>query len=271
MRNQRLAHSAFVTFLALAITPAYALDLGGLTDKINNLKNVVTETATPATSAPVATTSTAGGSGLSLANFSNKDQIGSLRQALTQSANTAVSNLSKKDGYLGNDKVRIPLPESLESTANAMRRIGLGKYSDELVTSMNRAAEAAAPEAKALLLDAIKKMSVADAKSILTGGNNAATQYFRSNTEPSLKSKFKPIINKAMQKVNIAEKFDRVSRSADKYALRDIQYEKIDDYITRKAIDGLFLAIAEKEAAIRANPMEATGDLAKKVFSAIRP
>jgi len=136
----------------------------------------------------------AGASALDLSGFSNQDQVTSLKQALTQGAETAVKNLAKENGYLGNDKVRIPLPDSLQKVGGALHRLGMGKYADELVTSMNRAAEAAVPEAKTLLTGAVKKMTVKDAKDILTGSDDAATQYFRNNTEIALAGKFKPII-----------------------------------------------------------------------------
>jgi hypothetical protein len=207
---------------------------------------------------------------LDLSSFSNKDQIGSLKQALTQGAETAVSNLAKENGYLGNDKVRIPLPDSLQKADKAMRKFGMGKYSDELITAMNRAAEAAVPEAKTLLVGAIKKMTVADAKGILTGGDDAATRYFRKNTETALTGKFKPIVGKAMQKVKLAEKYDQFAGKGEELGLVDKRDAKLDDYVTRKAMDGLFLMMAEQEKAIRANPLEATGSLAKKVFSAIK-
>jgi len=209
-------------------------------------------------------------SALDLSSLSNKDQVGSLKQALIQGAETAVKNLAKENGYLGNDKVRIPLPESLQKADGLLRKFGMGKYADELVTSMNRAAEAAVPEAKNLLVSAVKKMTVADAKSILTGSDDAATQYFRKNTEVALTGKFKPIINKAMLKVKIAEKYDQFAGKGVNFGLVDERDAKLDDYITRKAMDGLFLMMAEQEKAIRANPLEATGSLARKVFSAIR-
>ncbi len=212
----------------------------------------------------------AGASALDLSGFSNKDQVASLKQALTQSAETAVKNLAKENGYLGNDKVRIPLPENLQKVAGALRRFGIGKYADELITSMNRAAEAAVPEAKILLAGAVRKMTVEDAKGILTGGDDAATQYFRNNTETALADKFKPIINKAMLKVKVAEKYDQFAGKGVKFGLVDERDARLDDYITRKAMDGLFLMMAEQEKAIRANPLEATGSLAKKVFSVLR-
>ena len=163
-----------------------------------------------------------------------------------------------------------PLPESLQKADGTLRKFGMAKYSDELITSMNRAAEAAVPEATTLLADAVRKMTVNDAKGILTGNVDAATQYFRTNTETALTDKFKPIVNKAMQSVKVAEKYDRFAGKGVKFGLVDKRDARLDDYITRKALDGLFLMMAEQEKAIRANPLEATSDLAKKVFSAIR-
>ena len=260
-------HLSFIPLLALCAS-AHAFDLGGLKDKLGNFGNTPAQpAAAPAPVAP-ATGNTAASSALSA--FSNKDQVGSLKQALTQGAETAVANLAKENGYLGNDKVRIPLPESLQKADSLMRQFGMGKYADELVTSMNRAAEAAVPEAKTLLVGAVKKMTVEDAKGILTGGNDAATQYFRKNTEAALTGKFKPIVNKSMQKVKLTEKYDQFAGKAAQYNLVDQQDARLDDYITRKAMDGLFLMMAEQEKAIRANPLEATGSLAKKVFSAIK-
>lgn len=209
-------------------------------------------------------------SALDLSSFSNKDQVASLKQALTQGAETAVRNLARENGYLGNDRVRIPLPQNLQKVDGMLRKFGMGKYADELITSMNHAAEAAVPEAKALLIGAVKKMTVEDAKGILTGGDDAATQYFRRNTETALAGKFKPIINRAMQKVKVAEKYDQFAGKGVKFGLVDERDARLDDYITRKALDGLFLMMVEQEKAIRANPLEATGSLAKKVFSVLR-
>ncbi|MDO9052624.1 MAG: DUF4197 domain-containing protein [Gallionella sp.] len=254
---------SFIPMLALCAS-AQAFDFGSLKDKLGNIAPAQ-PAAAPASVAP-ATNNAAS----ALAGFSNKDQVGSLKQALTQGAETAVANLAKENGYLGNDKVRIPLPESLKKAEGLMRQFGMGKYADELITSMNRAAEAAVPEAKTLLVGAVKNMTVADAKAILTGGNDAATQYFRKNTETALTGKFKPIVNKSMQKVKLAEKYDQFAGKGAQYGLVDQQDAKLDDYITRRAMDGLFLMMAEQEKAIRANPLEATGNLAKKVFSAIR-
>ncbi len=243
--------------LFLLSAPAGAFDLNDLKAKINDLSQ---QTASNGNSSQAS----------GLAQFTEREQIESLRQALSQGAETAVSNLARENGYLGNDKVRIPLPDNLQKADSTMRRLGLGKYSDELVTSMNRAAEAAVPEAKALLLTAVKNMTVTDAKNILLGKDDAATQYFRRNTETALGEKFKPVVSQSMQKVSLAQAYERFAGKGVKLGLIDASDADLEDYITRKALDGLFYMMAEQEKEIRAHPVQAVGDLAKKVFSAVR-
>jgi len=255
-----MRRSLVVVFLVLNVAlsaSAGAFDLNGFKTRLNDLTK-------PAASHPAAPARSG------LAQFSTQDQIESLRQALTQGAETSVSTLSRKDGFLGNSKVRIPLPDSLQKADRTLRRFGMGKYSDELITSMNRAAEAAVPEAKTLLVGAIKKMTVSDAKGILTGSDDAATKYFRKNTESALAARFKPIVGKAMKKVKLAGKYDRFAGKGAEFGLVDKRDANLEDYITRKAMDGLFLMMAEQEKAIRDHPSQATGDLAKKIFAAIR-
>jgi hypothetical protein len=237
--------------------PASAFDLNDLRSRLDELKQ-------PA-AAGVHAPKPAG-----IAQFSPQEQADSLRQALAQGAETAVANLAKENGYLGNPKVRIPLPEGLQKADGALRRFGMGKYADELVTSMNRAAEAAVPEAKTLLINAVKNMTVTDARNILLGNDDAATQYFRRNTETSLNERFKPIVAQSMQKVSVAQVYDRFAGKGAKLGLVNERDAHLDDYITRRALDGLFLMMAEQEKAIRANPLEATGNLARKVFSILR-
>lgn len=252
--------SLVVVFLVLSVAlsaSAGAFDLNGFKTRLNDLTK-------PAASHPAAPARSG------LAQFSTQDQIESLRQALTQGAKTSVSTLARKDGFLGNSKVRIPLPDNLQKADKAMRRFGMGKYSDELITSMNRAAEAAVPEAKTLLVGAIKKMTVSDAKGILTGSDDAATKYFRKNTESALAARFTPIVDRAMKKVKLAGKYDRFAGKGAEFGLVDKRDANLEDYITRKAMDGLFLMMAEQEKAIRDHPLQATGDLAKKIFAAIR-
>ena len=246
-----------ITLLIAAPLTANALDLGGLLDKLPQKQNA-------------ARGSSSHSSGSGLGQISNSDQISGLKQALTQGAETAVKSLAQKGGYLDNVKVRIPLPDKLQKVQNMMQKIGMGKYADDLVTSMNRAAEAAAPEAKDLLVDAAKKMTVTDAKNILTGPDDAATQYFRKSTETALTGKFKPIVSNAMKKVKLAETYDNFAGKGAQFGLIDQRDANLEDYITGKALDGLFLMMAEQEKAIRDNPLKAVGSLAQKVFSALK-
>lgn len=205
-----------------------------------------------------------------LDSLSNKDAVGGLKEALSQGAGKAVAALGKADGFLGNSQVRIPLPGNLEKVAGLMRRVGAGKQVDELETAMNRAAEAAVPEAKTLLVNSIKQMSVEDAKGILTGGDDAATQYFRRSTAAPLAEKFQPIVRKAVARVKLAEKYDQFAGKAAKYGLVKEADTHLDSYVTQKALDGLYLMIAEEEKALRQNPVGAAGSLAKKVFGLLR-
>jgi hypothetical protein len=206
---------------------------------------------------------------LSLDQLTNKDAVGGLKEALTQGAGKAVGSLGKTDGFLGNPKVKIPLPENLKKAEGLMRSLGMGKYADELEVSMNRAAEAAVPQAKALLVDAIRKMSVQDAKGILTGGDDAATQYFRRTTSAPLAGKFKPIVQQAMAKVKLAQKYDQFAGKAAGFGLIKEEDSHLDNYVTAKALDGLYLMIAEEEKVIRQDPVGAAGSLARKVFGAL--
>ena len=206
---------------------------------------------------------------LSLGDISNKDAVGGLKEALSQGATKAVATLGKQDGFLGNPRVKIPLPESLQKVEGLMRRFGKGKQADELVTSMNRAAESAVQEAKPLLLDAVKQMSVEDAKNILSGGDDAATRYFREKTEAPLTAKFLPIVRQATAKAQLAEKYDQFAGAGKRYNLVKEEDAKLENYVARKALDGMYLMIAEEERAIRQNPVTAAGGLAKKVFGAL--
>ena len=273
MLKKSLVASLIVTPLIFAQSVT-ALSLNDLKAKLNEATQQNAAPAAPAEpttpAAAPATSSTAPSAASIVTKFSTQDQVGSLRQALTQAAETAVSGLAKENGFLGNDKVRIPLPENLQKVDGMLRKFGMGKYADDLTVSMNRAAEAAVPEAKTLLVGAIKKMSVDDARDIIIGPSDAATQYFRKNTEEALASKFQPIVAKSMAKVKLAEKYDQFAGQGAQLGLVDAKDANLKEYITRKAMDGLFAMMAEQEKNIRANPMQAVGNLAKKIFSAIK-
>ena len=202
-----------------------------------------------------------------LASLSNKDVIAGLKEALTQSSSAAVAKLGVKNGFLGNQRVKIALPGKLQKIDGTMHKLGLGKYSDELIISINRAAEVAVPEAKSLLLNAVKKMNVQDAKGILTGGDDAATQYFRKHTESQLRAKFLPIVSQTVRQVGTVEKYDEFAVRASALGLTD--HPNMEQYVTQKALDGLFLIMKDEEKAIRRDPAEYSGQLLKKVFGAV--
>lgn len=199
-------------------------------------------------------------------SLSNTDAVGGLKDALTQASSAAVSKLGVENGFLGNDAVRIPLPDALKSVESGLRLLGKQKQADELVTAMNRAAEQAVPQAKALLVGAVKGMSVQDAKGILTGGDTAVTEYFRKATSDQLTQKFLPIVAKATAKVGLAEKYNNIAEKGARLGLVDAKQARIENYVTQKTLDGLFLMIAEQEKAIRKNPAGTATGMAKKVF-----
>lgn len=206
----------------------------------------------------------------SLADYTDAQTVKGLKEALTQSASGAVPKLGKENGFFGNDKVKIPLPESLQRIEGTMRTFGMGKQADELVLAMNRAAEAAVPEGKKILVDAVKKMSFEDAKSIVTGGEDAATQYFRRATSSPLRDKFLPIVAKTTQRVALAQKYDQYAGKAAKFGLIDEKDAQLDEYVTSKTLDGLYLIMAEEEKAIRQDPLGRGGYWLGKIFGTVK-
>lgn len=204
-----------------------------------------------------------------LSALTDGEASGGLKEALTQGAGHAVEVLGRKDGFLGNPKVKIPLPEVLKQAEPLLRLSGRGDDLDQLVTSMNRAAEAAVPEAKSLLVNAVKQMSVTDAKNILTGGDDSVTRYFRDKTETQLTRLFLPTVKQNTDKLALAGQYNKLAGQAAGVGLLKSEDAQIENYVTRKALDGLYLMIAEEERAIRKDPVGAVGSLAKKVFGAL--
>lgn len=205
-----------------------------------------------------------------LANISEREAIAGLRTALEKGSEAAVKALGRTDGFLGNALVRIALPESAQRAERVMRRFGMGKYADELVVTLNRAAETAVPQARSLLVDAVRKMSVRDARDILTGGDTAATDYFRRTTRAALHKRFLPIVRDATAKVGVARAYGRYADKAAAVGLLNEEDADLDEYVTRKALDGLFLMVAEEEKKIRAHPLEAGSSILRKVFGALQ-
>lgn len=205
-----------------------------------------------------------------LDRISNADAGGGLKQALNDGSLAAVAKLGVENGYFTNPQVKIPLPPSLKRVEGAMRALGMRKQADELVLKMNRAAEAAAPEAKQLLVDAVKKMSVQDAKKILTGGDTAGTEYFKRTTRPQLTQRFLPIVKTATDRVGLAQQYNSIAGQGASLGLVKEDQATIERYVTEKALDGLYFMIGEQEKAFRKNPLGASSDIIRKVFGALR-
>jgi hypothetical protein len=208
--------------------------------------------------------------GLDVNSLSASDASAGLKKALGQGINVAVAKLGTPGGFLNNPKVKIPLPPKLAKAEGALRMLGMGGQADELETAMNRAAEAAVPESKVLLQQALKQMSVADAKQILTGGNDAATQYFKHITYAPLQEKFAPIIDRETRKVKLAETYDAVAQKGVALGVLKPEDASLQSYVTQKTLDGLYSMMADEERAIRADPLGQGSSLLKKVFGALR-
>jgi hypothetical protein len=198
------------------------------------------------------------------------DAAAGIRAALARGAESAVGLLGTTDGFLGNPKVRIPLPGVLGSAARLLKATGQQKRVDELVTAMNRAAEAAIPEARSLLVAAVKGMSVGDAQKVITGGGDSVTQFFARQTRGPLGGKFLPIVTKATEQVSLADKYNAVAGKAAGLGLLKSKDANIQQYVTEKALDGLYLMIGEEERRIRQDPVGTGSEILKKVFGGLK-
>jgi hypothetical protein len=195
------------------------------------------------------------------------DTAAGLKEALAVGTGNAVQALSKPDGYFGDAAVKILLPGKIQTAADVLKKAGYQKEVDELILSMNRAAESAAPKARPIFEDAVKNMSFEDAQKILNGGNTAATDYFKSKTSSQLTEAFKPAVSDSMNQVGVTHAYKAMT---DRYTLI-IPFGKadsfdLDSYVTQKSVDGLFVKIGQEEAKIRTNPAAQTTELLKKVF-----
>ena len=204
-----------------------------------------------------------------LDRITSREAASGLKAALERGSTAAVAHLGRPDGFFGNPQVKIPLPESMQRAEKLMRRFGLGKHADELILTLNRAAEAAVPEARALFVDSVRKMTVQDAKGILQGGDSAGTEYFRRSTEDQLRRRFLPIVKRATEKVGLARQYNDYAQRGVALGLVKKEDANLDDYVTRKALDGLFFAVAEEEKQIRKDPVGAGTAIIRKVFGAL--
>jgi hypothetical protein len=255
----RLKKLVAAPLLALFVLQANALDMSDLESAVKSAGG----------STSTSTTSSTSNSSSGVSSLSNAEASGGLKEALTQGVGKAVSTLGAADGFFGNKEVKIPLPKSLKKIEKGMKLMGMGKQSDELVLKMNRAAEAAVPEAKALLVDSIKQMTLVDAKAILTGPQDAATQYFKRTTSKQMSEKFLPIVTKATENVQLAASYNKYAEMGSKFGVVKKEDAKIEQYVTNKALDGVYLMIAKEEAVIRKDPLGQASSLLKKVFGAI--
>ncbi len=206
---------------------------------------------------------------LSLADLSQTDASGGLKDALIQGAQVAVKQLGAPGGFSNNPDVRIELPGNLGKAARTMKMMGMGAQVTQLETSMNQAAEAAVPQAQALLVESVKKMTVQDAKSILAGPEDSATQYLNKTSREQLRAKFLPIVQQTTAQVGLAQQYNSFAGQAASFGVIDAKSANIESYVTEQALDGLFEMIAKQEASIRQNPAGAATSLAKKVFGAL--
>jgi hypothetical protein len=205
-----------------------------------------------------------------LEDITTAEAVRGLRQALNEGSAAAVAKLGVENGFFGNPRVKIPLPPSLQRVERGLRAFGMKREADELVLAMNRAAEAAVPEAKQLLADAVKKMTIQDAKGILTGGDTAATDYFKRATQSQLAQRFLPVVKRATDSVDLAQKYNAVAEQGLALGLIEQEQASIERYVTTKALDGLYFMIGEQEKAFRKDPVRASSEIVRRVFGAIR-
>ncbi|MEO8080707.1 MAG: DUF4197 domain-containing protein [Caldimonas sp.] len=200
------------------------------------------------------------------AGQSSADAASGIRLALERGAAAAINLLGRPDGFLGNPKVRIPLPGALAQAAKVLRFTGQQGRVDDLVTAMNRAAEAAVPEARRLLIDAVKSISLGDARRIVSGGADSVTKFFAAKTRAPLSERFLPIVTKETARVDLAARYNAVAGKAAGFGLVKGDAANIERYVTGKALDGLYFMIGEEERKIRSDPVGTGSALLARVF-----
>ncbi len=206
--------------------------------------------------------------GPGLSGLSNSDVIEGLKQALSQGTKNAITSLGKKDGFFANQKVKIPMPEKLQTVETTLRKLKQDELADEFVLTMNRAAEQAVPETAEVFAESIKQMTIEDAKSILNGPDNAATQYFRKTSGNRLSEKILPIVKNATNQAGVTRQYKKlIDQIGFMSNIIDIESLDLDRYVTDKSVDGLFTLLADEEKLIRTDPAARTTELLKKVFS----
>lgn len=193
--------------------------------------------------------------------------VSGLKEALSIGTDNAVKNVSRMDGYFGNEMIKILMPEKIQKVAEVLRKVGYQKEVDDFVLSMNRAAEKAAPMATSYFVGAIKEMSFDDARKILNGGDTAATKFFKRKTSDKIAASFKPVVSSSMNEVGVTKKYKDMMARYDSLPFVDKESIDLDNYVTNKAMDGLFYMVGEEEKKIRTDPAARVTDLLKTVFA----
>jgi hypothetical protein len=204
----------------------------------------------------------------SLDDLSNTDATSGLRAALEKGSAAAVGKLGRENGFLDNEKVHIPLPRILEKARPLLEMSGRGQQLDELETAMNRAAESAVPMAKPLLMDAIRSLTVDDAKRILSGGETSVTDFFRERTSSRLAVQFLPLVKRVTDRSSLSARFNKAIGQVNKFGVGNAP-ASVEDYVTERAVEGLFVMIAEEEKEIRRDPIGTGSKILRKVFGAL--
>jgi len=192
--------------------------------------------------------------------------ISGLKEALSIGTDKAVKNVSQVDGYFGNQVIKILMPEKIQKVADILRKVGYQKQVDDFVLSMNRAAEKAAPQAASIFVDAIKGMTIEDAKKILNGGDTAATEFFKRKTHDKIYDAFKPIVSSSMNEVGVTRSYKEMMGKYESLPFMSKESVDLDHYVTNKAMDGLFYMVGQEEKKIRTDPAARVTDLLKTVF-----
>ena len=251
-----MSKSFFIPAGLLAVLIASNPLHAGLSDMFDKLKGSVSGKAPDSTAA--------------MSALSNDEMISGLKEALGKGTQYAVDNLGKEGGFLDNASVRIPMPKSLSWVEKTLRTLRQDELADEFVASMNHAAERAVPEAADVFGDAIQQMTLEDARGILSGPDDAATQYFRKTTSATLTEKMRPIVEEATAATGVTSSYkNMMSKAGGMTSLLSSDATDLDGYVTEKTLDGLFLMVAEEEKRIRQNPLARSTDLLKKVFGSL--
>lgn len=205
-----------------------------------------------------------------LSGITSKEAVAALRTTLNRGAEVAVGSLGKTDGFLGNPAVRIKLPDYLENSKGLLKMMGMSSQLEQMEVSMNRAAEAAVPQAKAVLKKTIQNMTVEDAKQVLSGGDTAVTDFFRTKSQADLYTQLLPIVKSKTSQVGLVQQYNALAEKGSRFGLVKAEDANLEGYVTNKALDALFLMVAQEEKAIRADPLAAGSAVIKKVFGSLK-